>query len=145
MSGMNAVNPVRKRPNLGSHSTEFRYRPQQSRVFNRGVLGDKIDGRSREGRFLIRCEAELIADIGGEPSFAQKMLIRRCARGMLRLELLDEKMAAGNWTDHDARTFGGLTNAVRLMLRELGVKAEAAREEPRASLRQQLLREAKRG
>jgi hypothetical protein len=27
------------------------------------------------------------------------MLIRRCARGMLRLELLDEKMAAGNWTE----------------------------------------------
>jgi hypothetical protein len=31
------------------------------------------------------CEAELIADIGGAPTFAQKMLIRRCARGMLRL------------------------------------------------------------
>jgi hypothetical protein len=64
---------------------------------------------------------------------------------MLRLELLDEKMAAGHWTDHDARTFGGLTNAVRLMLRELGVKAEAAREEPRASLREQLLTEGRRG
>jgi hypothetical protein len=58
------------------------------------------------------------------------MLIRRCARGMLRLELLDEKMATGNWTDHDGRTFGGLTNPVRLMLRELGVKAEAAPEKP---------------
>jgi hypothetical protein len=122
MSGVNAVNPVRKRPSL----------TPESRVFNRGVLGDKIDGRSREGRFLIKCEAELIADIGGSPTFAQLMLIRRCARGMLRLELLDEKMAAGNWTDHDARTFGGLTNAVRLMLRELGLKAEAAPAKPRS-------------
>ena len=60
------------------------------------------------------------------------MLIRRCARGMLRLERLDEKIAAGNLTDHDARTFGGLTNAVRLMLRELSVKAEAAPEKPRS-------------
>jgi hypothetical protein len=42
---------------------------------------------------------------------------------MLRLELLDEKMTAGTWTDHDARTFGGLSNAVRLLSRELGLRA----------------------
>jgi hypothetical protein len=53
-----------------------------------------------------------VAQFGGSPSFAQKLLIRRAARAMLRLELLDEKMAAGNWTDHDSRTFGGLNNAV---------------------------------
>jgi hypothetical protein len=41
---------------------------------------------------------------------------------MLRLEWLDAKMASGNWTDHDARTFGGLYNALRLALRELGVR-----------------------
>jgi hypothetical protein len=46
---------------------------------------------------------------------------------MLQLELYDAKMAEGGWTDHDARTFGGLTNAVRLMLRELGIKAAPAK------------------
>jgi hypothetical protein len=55
---MNAVDPVRKLPKL----------PPDSRVFNHGVLGDKVDGRSREGRFLVKCEAKLIADIGGEPT-----------------------------------------------------------------------------
>jgi hypothetical protein len=49
---------------------------------------------------------------------------------MLRLELLDEKLTAGTWTDHDARTFGGLSNAVRLLARELGVKAAPAEKTP---------------
>ncbi len=41
---------------------------------------------------------------------------------MLRLELLDAKMSSGDWTDHGARTFGGLNNALRLARRELGVR-----------------------
>jgi hypothetical protein len=92
-----------------------------STAFTRGTVGD-IDGRSREGRFLRRVEAELVAQVGGQPSFAQSLLIRRAARSMLQLELLDGKMASGAWTGHDARTQGGLNNAVRLALRELGLK-----------------------
>jgi hypothetical protein len=102
----------------------------RSRVLRRGVLGDKVDGRSREGRFLTKCERELVAQVGGAPSFTQRLLIRRLARGMLRLELLDEKMTAGAWTDHDTRTFGGLSNAVRLLARELGVKASPDAKTP---------------
>ena len=113
---MNAVDSPRKLRALSS----------ESRLFRRGVLGDRVDGRSREGRFLTKCERELVAQVGGAPSFTQRLLIRRLARGMLRLELLDEKMTAGTWTDHDARTFGGLSNAVRLLARELGVKAPPA-------------------
>lgn len=93
------------------------------RALRRGVIGDAIDGRSREGKFLRKCEAELLAQTGGEPSFAQRLLIRRIARAMLKLELFDAKMAGDDWTDHDARTYGGLSNALRLMLRELGLKA----------------------
>jgi hypothetical protein len=125
---MNAVNPVRKLPKLSSESVTFRAKRHpkwgkpSSRVVNRGVLGDQIDARSREGRFLRVCEVQLIAQIGGEPTFAQQMLIRRAARAVLRLELLDEKAAKGNWTDHDARTFGGLNNAVRLLMREIAMQ-----------------------
>lgn len=86
-------------------------------------MGDEVDGRSREGRFLKKVEVELSAHVGGSPNFAQKTLIRRAARAMLRLELLDEKMTTGNWTDHDGRVFGGLNNALRMCLRELGIKA----------------------
>jgi hypothetical protein len=106
-------------PRLGPHCRSLR----------RGVIGDAIDGRSREGKFLRKCEAELLAQIGGEPSFAQRLLIRRIARAMLKLELFDTKMTAGTWTDHDARTYGGLSNALRLMLRELGINA-APKDKP---------------
>ena len=91
------------------------------------MIGDAIDGRSREGKFLRKCEAELVAQVGGQPSFAQRLLIRRIARAMLKLEMFDAKMAGGSWTDHDARTYGGLSNALRLMLRELGLKAAPAK------------------
>jgi hypothetical protein len=109
---MNAVNPVRKLPRLGP----------ESRVLRRGVLGDALDGRSKEGRYLTRVERELSAQFGGAPTFAQRMLITRASRAMLRLELLDAKMAAGELSAHDARTFSALSNSVRLCLRELGLK-----------------------
>jgi hypothetical protein len=101
-----------------------------SRALRRGVVGDQIDGRSREGRFLRACEAELVTHVGGSPSITQRLMIRRAARAMLRLELFDAKLASGNWSDHDGRTFGGLQNAVRLMLRELGLKAPAKDRAP---------------
>ena len=92
-------------------------------MLRRGVLGDKVDGRSREGRFLTTIERELVAQVGGKPTFTQQLLIRRLSRAMLRLELLDEKSTAGTLTDHDGKTFGALSNQVRLLARELGLKA----------------------
>ena len=112
-------------PRITSSSPRAKVGPY-SAAFTRGSVGDTIDGRSREGRFLRRVEAELIAGVGGEPTFAQSLLIRRAARRMLQLELLDEKMASGDWTAHDSRTQGGLNNAARLALRELGLKAAPA-------------------
>jgi hypothetical protein len=84
-----------------------------------------VDGRSKAGRFTRKCEAELTAQIGGSPSFAQRILIRRVVRALWALEALDAKMASGSWTDHDSRTHGGLGNQVRLSLRELGIKPAA--------------------
>jgi hypothetical protein len=109
---------------LAAHSSHTR-QPlgPHSRVLRRGVLGDAIDGRSKEGRFLRHCEAGLLAQLGGEPSFAQRLLIRRVSRAVLRLDFLDEKMASGTLTDHDAKAFSALSNTVRLCLRELGIKA----------------------
>ena len=108
---------------IGTESPPTRRRNgPHCRALKRGVIGDAIDGRSREGKFLRGVEAELVDSVGGAPSFAQRMLIRRAARALLRLELLDQKMSDGSWTDHDARTFGGLSNNLRLTLRELGLK-----------------------
>lgn len=51
-----------------------------SRALGRGALGDAIDGRSREGKFIRRIEAELLDQLGANPSFAQLLLVRRAAR-----------------------------------------------------------------
>jgi hypothetical protein len=116
---MNAVDPPRKLRALSA----------KSRVLRRGVLGDRVDGRSREGRFLSKIERELTQQVG-RPSFAQTLLIRRLARAALRLELIDERSLTGTLSDHDGRSFSALSNQVRLLARELGLKAAPAEKLP---------------
>jgi hypothetical protein len=79
----------------------------------------RVGNKTPEGCFLKHCEQQFVAQLGGLPSFAQLVLVRRAARAALQLEKLDAKMASGNWTDHDARTYGGLSNNLRLTIREL--------------------------
>jgi hypothetical protein len=113
-------------PRLSTASSPDRRRfGPYSRALRRGVIGSSaIDGRSTEGRYLRDLEAQLIAHCGGSPSITQKLLIERLVRTTIQLNALDEKLAAaGNWTDHDSRTHGGLINRQRLLLRELGLQS----------------------
>ena len=88
-----------------------------------GGAGGTANGNTREGRFVKAMERELLAQIGGEPTFTQRLLIRRVTKMMALAERLDEKLTTGDtWTPHDARTFGGLNNAIRVALRDLGLK-----------------------
>jgi hypothetical protein len=91
-----------------------------SRLLARGTLS----GRSREGRYVAAVEAALAQHVApaGEPSITQRLLIRRAAKALLQLELLDEKPVR---TDHDLRLAASLDNRARLILRELGLKAAA--------------------
>jgi hypothetical protein len=98
-----------------------------SRALRRGVVGRGLDGRSKDARYLKAIEAALFADLGGPPSMAQRLSIHRCARLMLRLELIDEGLAnAGGLTAHDGRLYNALQNSLRIALRELGFKNKAA-------------------
>jgi hypothetical protein len=90
-----------------------------SPAFGRGALGDAIDGRSREGKFIRRIEAELLDQLGDNPTFAQLLLVRRASRAALKLELYDRKLAEGDINGHDSRMYGGLSNNLRLLLREI--------------------------
>jgi hypothetical protein len=92
-----------------------------SRALSRGAIGE-LSGRSKDGRFLAHFERELVAHVGGSPSICQKVLIRRAARILLRLEAFDTKLDGGNFTDTDARVVNQLSNQLRLSLRELGIK-----------------------
>jgi len=86
-----------------------------------------LDGRTTAGRLARQLERELVAHCGGNPSIVQKLLIGRVVRIQAQINALDRKLETGSWTDHDARTLGGLQNALRLSLRELGLKAASDR------------------
>ena len=103
------------------------------KALTRGSLGADIDGRSVEGKFLRRIEAELVEQLGGSPTFSQTLSIRRIARLSLQCEAFDTKLATG-WTPHDARTAAGINNAILRALKDLGLKAKAVRADPVASL-----------
>jgi len=100
------------------------------KALQRGAISNSIDGRSQEDRFLRRVEAELVAHVGGSPSFTQRLLIRRAAKMMLRLELLDDKTKDGALIERDGREYGALTNGLRLALRELGIKGREPAKPP---------------
>ncbi len=102
-----------------------------SRPLRRGALGD-IDGRSKEGRFLKTVEADLLSQLGAAPTVSQRLLVRRIARSLLIADVLDVKLANGDWNDCDARTAGGVNSAIRLGLIALGLKA--AQPAPRQTL-----------
>jgi hypothetical protein len=98
-----------------------------SRLLRRG----SIDGRSREGRFLAACRAELEAHVGGTPSRTEAVLIDRISWLRLHVTLLDERAAAvGHMSPHDQRAYLAYSNAIVRAMRQLGLKSAA---ETRAS------------
>jgi hypothetical protein len=56
------------------------------------------------------------------------MLIRRVARSLLQLELIDARITAGDMNECNSRMMGGIANNLRLTLRELGVRAAPAKK-----------------
>jgi hypothetical protein len=87
----------------------------------------RLDRRTREGRFLASTEKALLDHLGGADrvSTPRRILCERISSDLLRLELLDEKSAAGEISDHECRIAHALRNSVRLMLRECGLDAVA--------------------
>ena len=93
-----------------------------SRVLTRGAIGASISGSSREGRFLRHYEAELTRHVGSQPSIVERLMIARCARLALRLELLDERSIDGDMTERDGKHYLAWSRALVAMLRGLGTK-----------------------
>jgi hypothetical protein len=72
----------------------------------RGAIGDAVDGRSREGRFLRAYEHSLIEHVGSKPTAVQKVLISRAARLALHLELMDRRSLTDfGMSDRDSRQY----------------------------------------
>ena len=101
-----------------------------SRVVQRGVIADTVDGRSRDGRLARHMEAELIRHLGGSPSFVEKLLVERLIKIRLRIDAFEQK-AEADWADLDRRTYGALLNNFRLTAREINLKGGRCRPSPR--------------
>src|SRR5262245_36129030 len=117
------INPRKTTARFGAYSAAYR----------RGSVSRSIDGRSVEGRLARHMEADLLTHAGGNPSVTTRLLIENAVRVRLRLEPCETKMDMGSWSDLDRRTYGGLLNAYRLILRELGFSPAAAPPSPPVS------------
>ena len=101
---------IKRRHGLGPHTRGAR-------------LLEGLDWRTREGQTLIAARAELTAHVGN-PNNVQKALIERAARLTLYVEMMDARaLAAGTMSERDSRQYLAWVNALRLCLRDLGVKA----------------------
>src|SRR5438309_3488010 len=135
MTELVASSPAgRLRDRAGTVSKHARVGPY-SRIIDRGVIGDSIDGRSREGRFLRAYEQLLREHVGGRPSIVQRQLIQRAARIALHLELLDEKSLARGaaLTVHDSHYYIAWSNSLSRLLSRLGMDAAATERPPSLS------------
>jgi hypothetical protein len=104
---------ARKRNRIGPYS-------------RRGALA-KIDGRSPEALLIKRVVADLNAHVGGQPSVTERSLILRAAWLSLRVAQLDEKIAAGEFTDHDSNSYLAWSNSLVRVLALLGMKGAGER------------------
>jgi hypothetical protein len=86
-----------------------------------------VDGRSREGRFLAACRAELAAHVGGTPSKAEAVIIDRVAWLRLHIALIDERVAGGKpMSGHDMRAYMAFSNSVVRAMQKLGLHGKEA-------------------
>jgi hypothetical protein len=119
---------ARRRPRFGAYSAQIW----------RGALSTLVDGRSAEGRFIRVLEQQLVEHLGGSPNVAQRLLIDRIIRLRLQMEVLDQKLTTGNWSDLDRRTYSALLNASRLHLRDLGIQPATRTADPLAGITEAL-------
>ena len=92
----------------------------RSRVGNgRAILPD-VDGRSSEMRRYRDILAQLVADMGGDPSEAQTIIARRAATLAVWCEGCEAAMANGG--ELDIAAFTTASNALRRLLADLGLE-----------------------
>jgi hypothetical protein len=100
-----------------------------SKPIDRGALGAKLSGRSREGRFLRAFERQLLDHLGHEPNTIERALIARASRVALHLELMDERsfVDGHRFGIHDHNYYVAWSNSFARLLGQLGMKTPKTR------------------
>jgi hypothetical protein len=103
----------------------YRSRAQKVRqvsVYSQPATWAKIDGRTKTAKRLRQITEQLTDYAAGGTdriTAPQRFLIDRLAHDLVRLELLDGRMAAGEVSEKDAVISHALRNSTRLALRDL--------------------------
>ncbi len=91
----------------------------------------RLDLRTREGRYLRAIQDELTAQVGDDPTAAEKLLIRLASLKALRVALMAPKIMTSEAIDERAdRQFLAWANSLRCDLDTLGI-AKRAQSSPR--------------
>ncbi len=91
----------------------------------------RLDLRTREGRYLRAIQDELTAQVGDDPTAAEKLLIRLASLKALRVALMAPKIMTSEAIDERAdRQFLAWANSLRRDLDTLGI-AKRAQSSPR--------------
>ena len=102
-----------------------------SKLFQRGVIGlDLIDGRTFEGKYARVIEHDLLAQLGGQPTAMQRLMVDRVVKLQLRLDAFEKKIASDKASDRELVVYAVLNNQFSRGLQLLGLKGDGA-EAPR--------------
>lgn len=82
-----------------------------------------VTARSREGRMIKGTRSDLIAQVGGEPSPAQRIMIERATMLTVQLARMDAKSLADSaMSEHATREYLAWSNTLTRLLGRLGLK-----------------------
>lgn len=110
---------------LAASATIDTHKPQgRSRVSNgSAVFLEGVDGRSVLARRYRDILGQLVTDLGGDPSEAQSLIIRRAATLAVWCEQCEAGMAGGGTID--IAEFTTAVNALRRLLADIGLERRA--------------------
>jgi hypothetical protein len=86
----------------------------------RYALGRQLDARTAEGRIEREAIEELTDHVGGNPTFPQRILIRRAARLLVMVEEV-HLIASDEMSDWASRQVIAWSNSLRRTLEALGL------------------------
>jgi hypothetical protein len=111
-----------------------------SRALDRGAVG-RLNGNSREAKFIKAYEAVLTEHVGGHPSATQKLMITRAARLACHLELWDERTIpnGGAVTASGHNHYIAWANSLARLLARLGLAPTSAKPPSVADLKREAL------
>jgi hypothetical protein len=110
------LNQRRKRPRLGPYSKKEAL--------------TSIDGRCRVARTIREFARELVAQVGGDPTPAQRILIREASIKNARITMMADAILDRDAPDFDltTRCYLAWSNSLRRDLEALGIKAPERKE-----------------